>query len=223
MLNTRTNHNLWDLKLANVRVNKTLKILSQLFLSLSETPRQSFFSLPNLTELSMRGAFEKKSKRVIKLSAFTNLPRLKILNISKNKIQLIEIEKKTVVFVNLEALDLSMNSLSDLKFLYNLRMPKLQLLYLQKNNLLYVNRDTFVNLTSLTAIDLQHNNLGEIPYFPSGYLLEIAFSGNGWNCTCDQLTENMDIRLVCELTSGKKIPGGLVVFLLTGSSFISGS
>ncbi|XP_037347712.1 leucine-rich repeat-containing protein 19 [Talpa occidentalis] len=133
--------NILDLSYNQISLNATdIRVLQQYFL---------------LTELYLI----ENNISALYSNSFTNLSKLKILNICKNSIHLIQQH----AFAGLN---------------------KLKQLYLCQNKILHLNPDMFVSLKNLRLLNLQGNLISYLDVPPRFHLELIILHENPWNCSC---------------------------------------
>lgn len=137
-----------------------------LFLSgnnLSRLSEDSFAELlPELTDLHLAGNMIEQ----VEPNTFTNLPSLRLLDISDN--QLLSFSPEAFhINNNLQELNLSRSVYNDSYFsevatLFQNGTPGLTVLDLSSNNLFYLPENIFANLANLSRLDLRNNSLVSI-------------------------------------------------------------
>ena len=110
-----------------------------------------------------------------------NEPNLVILNLTRNKIQKINIFENSD-YPRLKELYLSKNNISDINPLGKAKFPKLEILHLNKNQITDISILKSVNFNELKELNLGNNNISDINIlenanFPN--LEKLILNGNG--------------------------------------------
>ncbi|XP_069485665.1 leucine-rich repeat-containing protein 4 [Ambystoma mexicanum] len=147
-------------------------------------PSYSFNRVPSLMRLDLG---ELKKLVYISEGAFEGLYNLKYLNLGMCNIR--DMPNLTPL-VGLEELEISGNSLPEIKpgSFHGLR--SLKKLWIMNSQINWIERNAFDDLTSLVELNLAHNNLTSLPhdlFAPLRYLVELHLHHNPWDCDCDVL------------------------------------
>lgn len=122
-------------------------------------PSNLFLKLPKLSNLELQVDLE-----CITENSFTNYDKLKIVDLSRNKLTLL----KSQVFKNckiLTKLDVMNNLIKEAEAETFIGLKHLEELILSNNRLSYLSLKTFTRLNSLTSLNLRNNNFTEFRSF----------------------------------------------------------
>ena len=176
------NYSIYDAKLnlSNLKSHKKLYIVSKLkFINLEEI---------KLIESNLKDEH-------IKIIDNLFSTKLKSLYLSKNKITDMKIFVKENIFINLENLDLSYNSIINLNILIDCNFPNLQKLDLSHNkitDIICLGNDN-LNLTKLTILNISYNELKNLNKINIKSLYTLNLLNNNISSGINDFIENFDI------------------------------
>uniref|UniRef100_S4RNV1 Toll-like receptor 7 n=1 Tax=Petromyzon marinus TaxID=7757 RepID=S4RNV1_PETMA len=143
----------------------------------------------NFTQLQNLDISHNKIRFLLKNSVFVHLKKLKVLNISHNRLTRIPWDELAKL-EHLQQLDLSYNHLTQLSDVSN--STSITKLIMHNNNIAFISADFVKSMRRLTVLDIRRNNLTaesqeRFSIHNMKHLEGLQLSGNPFLCTCSNV------------------------------------